>query len=174
MQGLSAFIGTGLSSNLVATTVTSFVFLVGTVGQYIGGRVAERFEPKYCYLLFHAVTVPAAFLMAIAWDLPLVFLALVYFFFLLGMQPIENTLVARFTPKRLHHSAFGTKFVLTFGVGSLAVKMAGAIKMTWGIEAVFPALGMVSVFLVGVILLLIKKTSPQRSFVANKIVTGNQ
>ncbi|MCD4717770.1 MAG: MFS transporter [Desulfobacterales bacterium] len=174
LQGLSAFIGTGLSSNLVATTVTSVVFLVGTVGQYTGGRVAERFEPRFCYLVFHAVTIPAAFLMAIAWDLPLVVLALIYFFFLLGMQPIENTLVARFTPKRLHHSAFGTKFVLTFGVGSLAVKMVGGIKMTWGIEAVFPALGMVSIVLVGVVMLLIRKTSPIRPAFTDNTLTGKQ
>jgi len=170
LQGLSAFMGTGLSSNLVATAVTALVFLVGTVGQYTGGRIAERFEPRVCYLVFHAVTVPAVFLMAIVWDLPLVALALVYFFFLLGMQPIENTLVARFTPKRLHHSAFGTKFVLTFGVGALAVKMIGVIKVTWGIEAVFPALGMVSLALVGIILLLIKRTSPIRATSTEKTI----
>jgi len=173
-QALSTFVGFELSSNLVATAVTSLVFLVGTVGQYTGGRVAERFEPRFCYLAFHAVTVPAVFLMAIVWDLPLVALALVYFFFLLGMQPIENTLVARFTPKRFHHSAFGTKFVLTFGVGALAVKMVGAIKMTWGIEAVFPALGMVSLILVGVIVLLIRKTSPIRATSTEKTLTGKQ
>ncbi|MBW1797509.1 MAG: MFS transporter [Deltaproteobacteria bacterium] len=173
-QALSTFVGFELSSNLVATAVTSLVFLVGTVGQYTGGRVAERFEPRFCYLAFHAVTVPAVFLMAIVWDLPLVALALVYFFFLLGMQPIENTLVARFTPKRFHHSAFGTKFVLTFGVGALAVKMVGAIKMTWGIEAVFPALGMVSLALVGVIVLLIRKTSPILATSTEKTLTGKQ
>jgi len=173
-QALSTFVGFELSSNLVATAVTSLVFLVGTVGQYTGGRVAERFEPRFCYLVFHAVTVPAVFLLAIVCDLPLVVLALVYFFFLLGMQPIENTLVARFTPKRFHHSAFGTKFVLTFGVGALAVKMVGAIKMTWGIEAVFPALGMVSLILVGVIVLLIRKTSPIRATSTEKTLTGKQ
>jgi hypothetical protein len=51
--------------------------------------------------------------------------------------------------------------------------MVGAIKMTWGIEAVFPALGMVSIALVGVILLLIKKTSPRRSIITDNILAGN-
>jgi MFS family permease len=172
LQALSAFTGTELSSNLVATSVTSLVFLVGTVGQYMGGRMADRFDPRFCYLAFHSVTIPAAFLMAISYDLPLVALGLVYFFFLLGMQPAENTLVARFTPKRLHHSAFGTKFVLTFGVGSLSVKMVGAIKMAQGIEAVFPALGVVSIVLVAVILLLIRKTSQNGSAFSVKIPPG--
>jgi predicted MFS family arabinose efflux permease len=140
----------------------------------MGGRMADRFDPRFCYLAFHSVTIPAAFLMAISYDLPLVALGLVYFFFLLGMQPAENTLVARFTPKRLHHSAFGTKFVLTFGVGSLAVKMVGAIKMAQGIEAVFPALGVVSIVLVGVILVLIKKTSRKGSTSNDGVVTGKK
>jgi predicted MFS family arabinose efflux permease len=150
--------GIGLSKNLVATAVTSFIFIVGMLGQYTGGRVAERFDLRFCYLAFHAVTIPAAALMAVAMDLPLVTLALIYFFFLLGMQPIENTLVAKFTPRKLHHSAYGSKFVLTFGVGALAVKMVKSIELSFGIETVFYALGTTSIVLVGVIAMLILNT----------------
>jgi MFS family permease len=157
-QWFNSIIGVGLSKNLVATTVTSFIFIVGMLGQYSGGRTAERFNLRICYLVFHAITIPAAFLMALAVDLPLVILALIYFFFLLGMQPIENTLVAKFTPKKLHHSAFGSKFVLTFGVGALAVKMIKIIETNFGIETIFYSLGIVSVVLVGVIVILIQKT----------------
>ena len=89
--------------------------------------------------------------------LPVEGLAVIYFFFLLGMQPIENTLVANFTPRRFHHSAYGIKFVLTFGVGALAVKMAAFIETTAGIGAIFPALGFTSFILVAVIVLLIFK-----------------
>ncbi len=166
-QGIFAWItahgGGRLSENLVATAVTSVIYLIGMAGQYSGGRVAEHFEIRRCYLIYHAVTIPAGILMAYATDLPLVLLAVVYFFFLLGMQPVENTLVARFTPKRFHHAAFGTKFVLTFGVGALAVKMIEWIKGGYGIEAVFPSLAGLSLVLVGVILLLIRNTSPQEA-----------
>jgi MFS family permease len=158
LQALSDLWGRNVSGNLVATTITSFIFLLGILGQYAGGVVAERYEPRYSYLTFHAVSMVAAFFMAVTSNLPLVVLALIYFFFLLGMQPIENTLVARFTPQRFHHSAYGTKFVLTFGVGALAVKMVGGIETTWGIEATFIALGIVSLTLVAVALLLILRT----------------
>lgn len=154
----SSMTGVGLSKNLVATSVTSFIYIVGMLGQYTGGRVAERFDLRFCYLVFHALTIPAAALMAVAVDLPLVALAMIYFFFLLGMQPVENTLVAKFTPRKFHHSAFGSKFVLTFGVGALAVKMITVIKTTLGIETVFYALAIISIVLVGVILMLIRKT----------------
>jgi MFS family permease len=157
-QWLSSVAGGGLSKNLVATAFVSFIYIAGMLGQYTGGRIAERFDLRICYLTFHAITVPAAILMAFAVDLPLVFLALIYFFFLLGMQPIENTLVAKFTPQKFHHSAFGSKFILTFGVGALAVKMIKAIETAFPIETVFYALGLTSIILVSVIVTLIYRT----------------
>ena len=157
-QWLAFTVSSGLSKNLVATSLTSIIFLVGMLGQYTGGRIGERYAPKYGYLVFHILTIPVAFLMALTGNIPLVGLGVIYFFFLLGMQPIENTLVANYTPRRLHHSAYGIKFVLTFGVGALAVKMVAYIEAMAGIEAVFPALGVTSLILVAVIALLIFKT----------------
>jgi len=155
---LTALTGAAISPNLLATTITSLIFITGMAGQYTGGRLAEHFDLRYCYLAFHMLTIPAAFLIATVTDMPLIGLAIVYLFFLLGMQPIENTLVANFTPQRLHHSAFGLKFILTFGVGALAVLMAKSIQASYGIETVFVALGGVSILLVSVILVLIRAT----------------
>jgi sugar phosphate permease len=104
----------------------------------------------------------AVFLMAVSHDVPLVLLAVIYFFFLVGTQPIENTLVARFAPKRLHHSAFGIKGVVTFGVGALAVKIVGGIQTTWSIEATFIALGIVSLVLLASVVLLIQRTNARK------------
>lgn len=155
---LSAVIQGELSQNLVATSVTSLIFVIGMLGQYTGGRFAERFDPRIGYLIFFGITALPGVLMAFSGNWILIGLALLYFFFLLGMQPIENTLVARFTPRRFHHSAFGTKFVLTFGVGALAVKIAAAIESSYRIEAVFFFIGTISVLAIGVILVLIFKT----------------
>jgi MFS family permease len=155
---LSGLIQGELSQNLVATSVTSFIFVIGMLGQYTGGWFAERFDPRIGYLIFFGITAPPAVLMAFSGNLVLIGLALWYFFFLLGMQPIENTLVARFTPRRFHHSAFGAKFVLTFGVGALAVKIVAAIESNFYIEAVFFFIGAISVLAAGVILVLIFRT----------------
>lgn len=160
-QWLSQTLPAGISANLVATMVTSAIFLVGMFGQYMGGRVAERFSLPYSYLVFHLITIGPAFLMARAADLPLIFMALIYFFFLLGMQPIENTLLSLLTPARWRHAAFGMKFVLTFGVGALAVKDVGAIERSAGIHWVYPALGCVSIVLVLTIVALILKLKPK-------------
>jgi MFS family permease len=128
------------------------------LGQYSGGRIADRFDPRIGYLFFFGITAPAAFFMAYAGNYLLVGLALLYFFFLLGMQPMENTLVAKYTPRRFHHSAFGTKFILTFGIGALGVKIAAAIESNYHIEAVFYFIAATTVAAIAVLFLLIVRT----------------
>jgi len=152
-----------VSANVVATAMTSGLYLVGMLGQYFGGRIGERFDLRYSYLCFHLLTIPAALAMGWLTDLPLVAVATFHSFFLLGMQPIENTLVARLTPPSMHSSAYGMKFVLTFGVGALAVQIVRLVELRMGIENVFPVLGLVSVLLVVVIGVLVRRVGPLHS-----------
>jgi MFS family permease len=160
--GLLAYLGNldwfPASRNVAATALSSLVFAIGMLGQYMGGWVAERFEPRRGYLVFHLVALPLALLMAYTTDVPLLLTTICYMFFLLGMQPIENSLVAYLTPDRLRHSAYGSKFILTFGVGATAVYVVGWIKNQWSLSAVFIAMGVVSFFIVMDILLLISRT----------------
>jgi MFS family permease len=155
LEFVSSALGKGISGNLLATVATSFVFIIGATGQYVGGRLGQRYDTTYLYLAFHLVCLPAAFAIALASNMALVVSASVYFFFLLGSQPPENTLVARLTPRRLHHSAYGLKFVLTFGVGALAVRAMSWIDATWGLSATFVFLALVSVVLITSVFVLI-------------------
>ncbi len=152
-----------LSANVVATGITSLLYLVGMLGQYFGGRVGERFDLRWSYFCFHLLTIPAALIMGLLTDIPLVVVAIFHSFFLLGMQPIENTLVARLTPPEMHSSAYGMKFVLTFGVGAVAVTIVRHVEQVSGIRYVFPALGLISILLVAVIGVLVSRVPGQRS-----------
>lgn len=162
-QWLTGLVHTGLSGNVVATMITSCLYLIGMLGQYTGGRVGERFDLRWSYLAFHLLTVPAAFIIGLLTDIPLVMLATFHSFFLLGMQPIENTLVARLTPPGMHGSAYGMKFVLTFGVGAMAVQLVRLVTQELGLSFVFPALGVISILLVLTIAVLIRKAPPLHS-----------
>jgi len=155
----------GLSPNVVASLSVSSVFFIGMIGQYTGGRAAEHFDLRNCYLIFHMTCIPMAIAMAWLSGLPLIMITMVYFFFLLGMQPIENTLVAKLAPPKFLHSAYGTKFILTFGVGSLAVKMVAGIEIHMGMSSVFLVLSGVSSLLVCSILWLKYMTKNIKAFV---------
>jgi len=142
------------SPNVFATIITSTIYLVGMAGQYFGGKVGEKIDLGKGYLIFHLITIPAAIAMAMTSNIPLVVFAMVHSFFLLGMQPIENTLVARLSPPNLHSTAYGLKFILTFGVGALSVSMVAGVKEVFGFSAVYLALAGVSGILVCAIILL--------------------
>ena len=153
-QNFMAMAGQGGSANVFATLITSFIYLVGMAGQYYGGRVGQSVDLGKGYLLFHLITIPAVLAMAVTSNMPLVVFAMIHSFFLLGMQPLENTLVARLSPPELHSSAYGLKFILTFGVGALSVNMVSFVKGNFGFGGVYVGLALVSTTLVGVILLL--------------------
>ena len=153
-QSFLAVLGQLGSPNVFATLVTSFIYLIGMAGQYYGGRVGQSVDLGKGYLIFHLITIPAVLAMAVTSNTPLIVFAMIHSFFLLGMQPLENTLVARLSPPKLHSSAYGLKFVLTFGVGALSVTMVSNIKENFGLSAVYVALALVSVTLVSVIMVL--------------------
>lgn len=122
-------------------TVTTLVYLIGVAGQYAGGRLADRHDLRYLYLGAHAASLPALLLMAWLTELPLVGAASMFVLFSLGMQPIENSLFARFTPPRLRGTGYGIKFALTFGVGALGVRLAQAAEASGDLSLAFLWLG---------------------------------
>jgi len=158
-NGLSRVPWLSASPNVAATAFTSLVFLIGALGQYLGGWVVDRYEPRRSYILFHSIAFLLALSMAYTTDIPLILVTAGYIMFLLGGQPIENTLVTYFTPEKLRDSAFGIKAILSFGVGSLSVHLVGWIKMGWSLPAVFVAASGISVLaiLFGAILIVVTR-----------------
>lgn len=152
--GFMALTGDFGSPNVFATIITSAIYLVGMGGQYVGGKMGEKVDLGKGYLIFHLITIPAAIAMSLTSNIPLVTFAMIHSFFLLGMQPIENTLVARLSPPSWHSTAYGLKFILTFGVGALSVSMVAGIKEVFGFNTVYLALAGVSTLLVTVIMIL--------------------
>ena len=143
-----SFIKTQGTSTLAATLLTSLVLVVGMFGQILGGRVADKYDLRYAYLAFHGLGVPFLLAMAFTTDYLLAFCAAMYVLFSLGMQPIENSLIAAFTPTRWRSTGFAVKFILNFGIGSTVVYMIGFVKTRHTLETVY-------VFLAGVAFLLV-------------------
>lgn len=106
--------------------LVTVIYLAGALPQLWGGRLADRFQSRYLYSFCLLLQVPMALIASFALGAPMLALALV----LVSCQnlqiPIENLLLARFTPGKYRGLAYGAKFILTFGVGPLAVQLAAA------------------------------------------------
>jgi MFS family permease len=130
-----------LSGTVLASTLTSLMYLLGVAAQYTGGRLGERYDQRYLYMLFYLAGVPVALVSYWLIDAPLVVVTALFLFILVGYQPIENALTGALTPAHLRYSAFGVKCAATFGVGALAVWLAGGVQENYGIQAVLPVVG---------------------------------
>jgi MFS family permease len=150
-----SFFKTQGTATLAATILTSLVFLVGVVGQLLGGRAADRYDLRWAYLIVHASSVPFLVAMAFTTNVPLALCAAAFVLFSLGMQPIENSLLASLTPTRWRSVAFAAKFVLVFGVGASAVYLVGMVKKLHSLEGVYVFLAGVAMLLVSSIIVLI-------------------
>jgi len=138
---------------------TSVVYLTGIAGQYLGGVLADRHDLRWLYLGFHALSIPALWLVSQTTELALVASSTLFLFFSLGMQPIENSLFARFTPPRWRATGYGIKFVMTFGVGSTGVRLVQWAEAGGDLSAVFRSLIGVVCLLVATVALLIWRTA---------------
>jgi len=119
-------------------SATTLAYLAGMVGQYVGGRLADRYPLRYLYLGTHLASIPSLLIMAHLTELPLLLTAGTFVFFSLGMQPIENSLFAQLTPPRLRGTGYGMKFVVTFGVGALGVQLVRAAETSGDLSRTFP------------------------------------
>lgn len=125
---------------LIYGLATSPAMCAGIAGQYLGGRIADRFPLVTSYLIFHAASLPAGLLIPYSSEYALFAVAALFAFFSLRMQPIENSLYAQLTPERWRSTASGLKFTLTFGIGASAVAMVEWVAPSHGFVGVYPVL----------------------------------
>lgn len=136
---------------LVANIIATAVYVLGIFGQVLGGRVADRYSLKWGYFIFFCAAMPFILAAVFLENALLIPAAAMFLLFTVGMQPIENSLLAFLTPARWRSMSYGIKFALSFGAGSFAVKIVGAVQQHYGIDSVIV---LVAGFLAAVILCL--------------------
>ena len=161
-QGFFAALGLdkGFDSTWLASTTASVMYTIGIGAQYLGGWIGERYDKRYAYMTFYLIATPVA--LASYWMTggALILISILLMCIMVGYQPIENTLYGVITPPNLRYSAFGVKCACTFGVGGIAVWLAGAVEKGHGIQAVLPTVGLITlaagICMVGFIILTTK------------------
>lgn len=108
------------------------VYFIAGLSQIVAGHLADRFPAKWVYAIAYLLQIPLLFVAAGISGLPLMVVAVIMVTFNMAGIPAENVLLARYTPSKWRGTAFGFKFVLTFGVSGLAVPLVSLIKGTTG------------------------------------------
>ncbi len=132
------------TKTLSATILASLVYIVGIIGQLIGGKIADRYDLRYAYTLFFTSALPFLIMMYFLNNLPLFISSIFFILFSFGVQPIENSLIAKFTPHKWRNTSYGIKFILVFGVSSFVIYPVGFIQNRFSLESIFLLLSLIT------------------------------
>ncbi len=128
----------GESGVWVAAGGVTVVYLLAGLTQILSGHLADRLPPKRIYMVAAAAQVPLLLGVAYASGLGLVAVAMLAVSFNMAAIPAENLLLSRYTPAKWRGTAFGLKFVLSFGVSGLGVPLVSVMRGAFGgFEALF-------------------------------------
>jgi len=103
--------------------LVTVAYLVGASGQVLGGWLADRYPLKWVYALSFAVKIPAMLLAMAVGGWPVLAVAVIVSFTLDLSGPVENILLARYSPQRRRGLVYGLKYVASFAVAPLGVAM---------------------------------------------------
>ena len=152
-KGIMTFLPTYMGQNVhlsffkldtvaIGGTIATIALLSGAVGQYVAGRLVDRYKPERLYLGAVVFGTIFVFLMAKGLNIFLVVSAIFYSFFYFSTQPIQNYLLTQYLPEHRQGIGFGIHFFLTFGVGSTAAAVCGYLADHFGLQSVFYAMGL--------------------------------
>jgi MFS transporter, FSR family, fosmidomycin resistance protein len=135
---------------------TSMIYVVSGLAQYaLGRRIIDRYPLKNTYVAASALQMIA--MLGLAMGNGYVALAGAIFSAVLSAAagPVENILIARYTPSKYHGLGFGAKFVVAFGASPLAILLIAWIhKATGNLDLLFLGLAGASIVITAVALLL--------------------
>src|SRR5690606_11154443 len=115
-----------------------------------GGLLADRMPLRQAYFLIYGMMVPAMAVATVAAGAPLILIMVMAIAITVGIQPVADSLFARYIPPKWLSTAFGFRFALSLTVSAVAVPLVGFLfdrtgDFVWlfGILAVF-ALGVLA------------------------------
>ena len=112
--------------------LVSIVYGVAGLAQVCGGYLADRYPLKPIYVLGIALQIPVLAAVALLSGPSLVLLLICAAILSAAPAPAENMLIARFTPQRHQSLAFGAKFVVSFGIGPVALQLVSLVQAETG------------------------------------------
>ncbi len=140
-RGVELFFPTFLSSSRgfsggLAAFSTSLILLFGVLGQYLGGRGADRYGSRRVILASSAGVLIGMLILLLS---PINIVGVLAFFgaAYYAHQPAMTSLMGLVSPRGLRGTAYGVMFFFTFGLGSASTTMVGYLADRYNIELAF-------------------------------------
>jgi MFS family permease len=116
-----------------AGVLLSIMYILGAIGEPIGGWVKDRYSARNPLIVFSLVCSGAVAIIVVASDPYVIITGMMLFgFAMFMMMSVVNTLVADVTPPNVRATFYGVSFFTRDGIGFLAPLIVGAIRDTTG------------------------------------------
>ncbi len=115
----------GVPEESLRNYLTGIVLLLGIIGQYTGGRIARPSTLEPLLAVFALSSAPFVFWMAVAEGSQRLWAMAMFSPLFFAHQPLFNSLLAKYVPRRRRGMCYGLNFTLAFGVGSFGPTFAG-------------------------------------------------
>ncbi len=131
---------------IYAGFLTSVVLSFGMIGLWIAGYVSDRIKrPETAQVAVFICIIPFLYFISNSTDIPIIVYSAVFSMIFFGWQPLQNTLIAKYTTKRSHGIGYGINFFLIMGVGSLATAAGGYLTDEHGAYSVYSMLAVIAI-----------------------------
>lgn len=115
----------GVSEASLRNYLTGVVLLLGVIGQYTAGRIAKPATLELLMALAFFGAAPCVVWMGFAQGTTRLWAAGIWAPLFFMHQPLFNSTVAKYVPRRRRSLCFGLSFTLGFGIGSFGPTFAG-------------------------------------------------
>ena len=112
--------------------LTGLVLVLGILGQYTAGRTARPHTLEWMMALSFFAAAPCLLWMGFATGAARVWAAALFAPIFFMHQPVFNSLVAKYVPRRRRSLAYGLSFTAGFGIGGAGAAFAGRVQSTLG------------------------------------------
>ena len=134
---------------ILAGFLTSIVLSFGMIGLWISGYISDRIKrPETAQIAVFILIFALLYFISKLSDMPVIIFSAVFSMIFFGWQPLQNTLIAKYTTKKSHGIGYGINFFLIMGVGSLATAAGGYLTDEHGAYSVYSMLVIVAIIAV--------------------------
>ncbi len=131
---------------VLAGLLTSIVLSFGMIGLWFTGQIVDKVKrPEAIQVAVLAIVVPFLYLISKSTDMTVVIYSAIFSLVFFGWQPLQNTLIAKYTSKGSHGIGYGINFFLIMGVGSVATAAGGYLTDEHGAYSVYSLLAIIAV-----------------------------
>lgn len=131
---------------VLAGLLTSIVLSFGMVGLWFSGYISDRIKrPETAQIAVFVLIAPFLYMISRSSDMSVIVYSAIFSMIFFGWQPLQNTLIAKYTSKRSHGIGYGINFFLIMGMGSLATAAGGYLTDEHGAYSVYSMLALVAV-----------------------------